>query len=186
MSKSKKLKVMDASDQKLGRATIMDRALAQRHGTAYVHAAAFAIDVDRLRERYLEDASWPFAWEVLLTEAYLARVLATPEHVGLLEDMTLHVLDLPRPKGDTQPPLGSQLPFAVYAAVNHGVLAPQLGTCFRAWKRPPTSLLEELESLRKDAALAKRLATRCLDTELDPPLVAPVRDALLTLSEADS
>jgi hypothetical protein len=182
MVDGKRLKVMGPADAKLGRATIMDRALAQRHGTPYVHATVFAIDVDRLREHEEDDAALPFGWEVWLTEAYLAKNLAEPAHVALVEDMCLHVLELPRVKGDAQPPLGSQLPFAVYAGVAHGLLPATLGTCFHVWKKPPTDLLAQLEPFRTDAALQERVLDYCLDAALSPPLVGPVREALATLT----
>src|SRR4051794_4248904 len=97
----------------------MDRALAQRYGSTYVHAAAFAIDIDRVHEQCGDDESWPFGWEVLLTEAYLAHFLGGPIYLQLLEDMCLQVLDLPKLKQDQQAPLGSQITFAMYAAVAH-------------------------------------------------------------------
>jgi hypothetical protein len=183
VSKGKRLKVMGPADQKLGRATIMDRALAQRHGATYVHAAAFAIDVDRVRALEPDDSDLPFAWEVWLTESYLVRFLREPAHVSVLEDLCMHVLDLPRPRGDEEPPFGSQLPFAVYAGVAHTLLPNALGNCFRSWKKPPVDLLQELEPLRKDATLLARLANHCLDADVDPPLVEPVREALLKLTE---
>jgi hypothetical protein len=182
MADGKRLKVMGPGDAKLGRSTIMDRALAQRYGTPYVHATVFAIDVDRLREHEEHEGRLPFGWEVWLTEAYLARYLGEPAHVSLLEDMCLHVLELPRPRGDGPPPLGSQLPFAVYAGVAHGVLPAAVGQCFHAWKKPPTDLLEELAPLRADPAQQEAVLSYCLDVDLSPPLVAPVREALATLS----
>ena len=183
MSKDKRLKLLAPRDQKLGRATIMDRALAQRHGTPYVHAAVFAIDVDRLREHEEERGELPFGWEVYLTECYVTRLLAGEPHVALLEDMCLHVLELPRPKGDQAAPLGSHLPFAVYAGVAHGLLPPALGHCFRVWKKPPTDLLEELDKLRSDPELLSKLVDFALDAELNPPLATPVREALVKLAE---
>ena len=185
MAKNKRLKVVGPADTKLGRPTIMDRALAQKHGTPYVHAAASAIDLDRLREREAGGETWPFAWEVWLTEAYLARFLGGDAHVALLEDMTLAVMELPRPKGDDSPPYGSQLPFAVYAGVAHKQLPAAVGTCFHAWKKPPVDLLEELEPLRKDPHSIAKLAERVLDAEVDPPLVGPVREALARLMEGE-
>jgi hypothetical protein len=183
MADSKRLKVMGPGDAKLGRATIMDRGLAQRHGTPYVHATVFAIDVDRLRELEQDEGVLPFGWEVWLTEAYLAHYLGEPAHVAIVEDMCLHVLELPRTEGDAAPPLGSQLPFAVYAGVAHGVLRASLGTCFHVWKKPPTDLLDELAPLRADRALQERVLSYCLDASLEPPLVGPVREALVTLLE---
>lgn len=182
MAHGKRLKVVGPTDTKLGRATIMDRALALRYGTPYVHAAVFAIDIDRVREHEEKEEVLPFGWEVYLTERYLAQFLGAEPNVHLLEEMCLYVLDLPRPKGDGAPPLGSQLPFAMYAGVAHGVLPAALGDCFRAWKKPPVDLLEELEKFRTDTALLDQAVTYCLDAPLSPPLVAPVREALKKLA----
>jgi hypothetical protein len=186
VSKDKRLKLLAPKDQKLGRPTIMDRALAQRHGTPYVHAAVFAIDVDRLREHEEERGELPFAWEVHLTECYVTRFLAGDAHVPLLEDMCLHILELPRPSGGEAGALGNQLPFAVYAGVVHGSLPPALGDCFRVWKKPPTDLLEELAKLRADHELLAKLVDFALDADLTPPLAPPVREALLKLPEGPS
>ncbi|HEX6243796.1 MAG TPA: hypothetical protein VFZ61_22935, partial [Polyangiales bacterium] len=63
MSKSKRpLRVVGTKESKLGSATIMDRALAQRYGAPYVHLAAFAIDVDRVHRLEDERSTLPFAW----------------------------------------------------------------------------------------------------------------------------
>jgi hypothetical protein len=183
VSKDKRLKLLAPKDQKLGRPTIMDRALAQRHGTPYVHAAVFAIDIDRLREHEEERGELPFAWEVYLTECYVARFLASEANVHVLEDLCLHVLELPRPKGSEPGPLGTQLAFAVYAGVAHGRLPAALGECFRVWKKPPTDLLEELAKLRADSELLLKLVDFALDADLTPPLAPPVREALLKLAE---
>jgi hypothetical protein len=181
VSKDKRLKLLAPRDTKLGRPTIMDRTLAQRHGTPYVHAAVFAIDIDRLREHEQERDALPFGWEVYLTECYLARFFAGDAHVPLLEDMCLHVLDMPRPTAEQAPPLGSQLPFAIYAGVAHNLLPPALGHCFRIWKRPPTDLLADLTELRKDPDLLARLVNFGLDATLEPALAPPVREALAKL-----
>ena len=183
MADEKRLKVLGPADTKLGRPTIMDRALAHKHGAPYVRATVFAIDIDRVREVEQEEESLPFGWEVFLTETYLSRYLGGKEHVQLVEDLCLHVLELPRPRGDQAPALGSQLPFAVYAGVAHGLLSNALGTCFHVWKRPPTDLLDELEAFRRDPALLTRAIDYCLNVAVEPPLVALVREALADLSD---
>jgi hypothetical protein len=161
----------------------MDRALAQRHGANYVHLVAFAIDVDRVRERDGDESSLPFGWEVWLTERYLTQLVesAPRDPTPVLEDACLAVMDLPRPRQGTPPPLGNQLPFAIYAGVARGHLPAALGQCFRSWKKPPRALLEELAELEQQEGVLERLVQHCLDAELEPPLVGPVREALARL-----
>jgi hypothetical protein len=183
MNKPRQLKVVGAGDTKLGRPTIMDRALAARWGAPYVHLAVFAIDVDRVHQ--LEEPSLPFAWEVYLTELRLARLVAEATHdpMQMVEDVTLAILDLPRPRGGKLPPLGSQLPFAVYTAVGHGILPNKLGSCFQVWKKPPVDLLEDVSKLAAQQGLSARLARHCLDVALSPPLAPPTRETLEQLAE---
>lgn len=188
VSKKKGLRVTKPGDQKLGRETIMDRALAQRHGAPYVHLAAFAIDVDRVHRLDLDRPSQPFAWEVFLTEQRLARFMdeAESDPSQMLEDMCLAVMDLPRPVGDEQGVLGAQLPFAIYAGVAHEHLPASLGNCFRSWKKPPTDLLSELDELAARPGLGALLARHCLAAQLTPPLAEPVRVALEAISAEGS
>lgn len=185
MNKKKGLPVARPGDEKLGRATIMDRALAQRHGAPYVHLAAFAIDVDRVHRLDLEQPAQPFAWEVFLTEMRLARFMdeASVDPTQMLEDMCLAVMDLPRSAGDAQGVLGAQLPFAIYAGVAHDHLPNALGHCFRSWKRPPLDLLEELAQLAQRPGLTAALAAHCLAAPVEPPLSGPVRLALAEMAE---
>lgn len=172
----------------------MDRALAQRYGADYIHLAAFAIDVDRVREldeRTLLSAgsgdarasALPFAWEVFLTEAELQRIVATthrdPTH--MLEEICLGILELPRPAPGSAGPLGSQFPFSVYTAVERDLLPKSLRACFASWKKPPTELVAQMAQLQRTGARAE-LAQHCLDAPLDPALVAPVRAALTALA----
>src|SRR5687767_12121428 len=139
VSKQKRLNVITPKDTKLGRATIMDRALAQRYGAPYVHLAAFAIDVDRVYRSDPDAPGLPFGWEVLLTElrlnAYMDEAVNDP--AAMLEEMCLAVMELPPPRGDEPGALGGQLPFAVYVGVAHGELPAVLGNCFHVWRRPP-------------------------------------------------
>ncbi len=193
MSEPRRLKLMEARDQSLGRPTIMDRALAQRYGADYVQLAAFAIDVDRVRELEertlsgLEPArgagALPFAWEVFLTEAELQRQVAHARRdpTPMLEEMCLGILELPRTASGGSSPLGSQLPFAVYTAVERGLLDSSLRACFATWKKPPRELVAAMEQLERTGARAA-LARHCLEARLEPPLVAPVRDALTALA----
>lgn len=177
----KPLKVMEARDSKLGRSTIMDRALATRYGGPYVHLAAFAIDVDRVRER--EDEGLPFAWEVFLTEAQLAQLYDSASHdpTPMLEEMCLAILEQPQAAG-SEGPLGSQLPFAIYTGVARKLLPASLGQCFHAWKKPPVDLIGDVNALAAEPGLLAKLARHCLAASLQPPLVMPVREALEKLA----
>lgn len=161
----------------------MDRALAQRYGAPYVHLAAFAIDVDRVRERHPEGQ--PFGWEVYLTEAQLGRLLETEKRdpTPMLEETCLAILELPRTKQSGPDPLGSQLPFAIYTAVARNILPARLGQCFASWTKPPVDLIDEVARLSKDGGMLARLVDHCLDAVLEPPLIAPVRSALVALLE---
>ncbi len=164
----------------------MDRALAQRYGAAYVHLAAFAIDLDRVRELDPEDGSLPFGWEVWLLEYYLRFVFETVEGgpdkaVALVEDACLAVMDLPRALPGRQAPFGSHFPFAVYAGVARGHLPESLGNCFRAWKKSPVDLLQELEAMDQTPAARTQLIQHCLTIEVQPGLVPPVKAALESL-----
>lgn len=181
VSKQKRLRVVGPQDAKLGQSTIMDRGLAQRYGAPYVHLAAFAIDIDRVHQLEDERSSLPFAWEVFLTEMRLARFMdeAQVDPAPMFEDMCLAVMDLPRNQG--QGPLGAQLPFAMYVAVAHQHLPARVGTCFGAWKKPPVELIEDTAKLANQAGLLERLAAHCLGAALTPPLVEPVKQALLAM-----
>lgn len=178
MAKSRQLKVVGAADTKLGRPTIMDRALAHRYGAAYVHLAAFAIDVDRVHA--LEAAELPFAWEVFLTEVQLKHLFDTAKQdpTPMLEDVCLGILELPRPKHGQLAPLGSQLVFSIYTAVARGIAPARLGQCFASWKKPPADLIDELAKLDTLPNITERLAQHCLAAPIEPPLVQPVREAL--------
>lgn len=183
VTKHKRLKLMGARDQKLGLHTIMDRALAQKHGAVYVHAAAFAIDVDRVAQLSGDDPSLPFGWEVLLIDRYLCTFVAPrPEAETLLDDLVLSVLDQAQETRD-EPPLGAQLPFAVFTALTRGALPEALQSCFRSWKKPPIELSEEVAKWLQDPSLLARLCKHCLEAKLSPPLVEPVRQALLQLAQ---
>lgn len=186
MTKARLPQAPDAPDDgaPLGRDTIMDRGLALRYGADYVHLVAFAIDVDRIREALEEDdpeydegeGAWPFAWETFLTEAYLVAHLdpADPRHVDLVSETVDAILEAG--PGEI---LGGQLVFAVWHAVERRAWSPETGRVFRTWKRRPDGLARQLAPLWADAdALRRDLAEACLEAPLEPPLVAPVREAL--------
>lgn len=172
----------------LGRPTIMDRALAQRHGAAYVHVAVFAIDVDRVRDarEALED-DLPFAWEVFLTEAYLVERLdpeADPDARALVEDLVLGVIDRSAESaGGEEGVLGSQLPFAAWDAIARGAWPDSLRGAFDAWKARPTKLVKDLARLwaEKDVRV-RALARACLETPMTPPLAPPTLEALARMA----
>jgi hypothetical protein len=180
----KRLSVLSPADSKLGRPTIMDRALAQRYGADYVHLAAFAIDLDRLRAAHETDPTLPFAWEVALTEHRLTRFLdeAPSDPSQLLEDLCLSVMDLPRPKEADAGPYGTQLPFAVYTGWARGVLPASLESCFAAWRKLPEDLYADVTEILEAPGRVQKLAARCLTLAVTPPLVEPVRAYLEQLA----
>ena len=182
MQKPRQLKVVGARDSKLGQPTIMDRALAQRYGAPYIHLAAFAIDIDRVNQRFGDQL--PFAWEVFMTELSVKRLMETAKHdpTPMLEDTCLAILDLPRPRHGELGALGGQLAFALYTAVARGIVPSRLGHCFAVWKKPPVEIIDDVAALERTEGLAAELAQRCLEAQLEPPLVAPVRTALEELA----
>lgn len=153
----------------------MDRTLAQEHGVPYVHLAAFAIDVDRVREEvegYGDPR--PFGWEVFLTELYLLEEEAA--HAAL-EDAVLSIID-----GEPDA-LGAQLAFAVWDALARGALPKKLKSAFAGWKARPDELVEALAPLHGERDRWRReLAAGCLAVELDPPLAPPTLEALKKLA----
>lgn len=167
----------------LGRPTIMDRALAARHGVPYVHAAVFAIDVDRVRDATEDlDDPRPFGWEVFLTARYLAWRCDPREETtrAMLEDAVQSVLEL-RPSEEGV--LGSQLPFAVWMLVARGDWPADLELWFKVWKKKPRDLEKELAPLFAEPERHEReLAAFALGAALDPPLAPPTREALGSLS----
>ncbi|MGF1465844.1 MAG: hypothetical protein ACFCGT_06895 [Sandaracinaceae bacterium] len=176
MSDRRRLPVASAREG-LGAPTIMDRALAARHGVAYVHLVVFAIDLDRVRGEVEGRAEWPFGWEVFLTQAYLLERLspgADPAHRELLEDTVLSVLE-GRPDA-----LGGQLAFAVWDALARGCLPEALRPAFRGWRgQPGEDLAADLEALRaRGEPLRRHLAGAVLEVPLDPPPAPPTRATL--------
>ncbi|UJR82533.1 hypothetical protein [Sandaracinus amylolyticus] len=171
-----KLPTVSARSEGLGMPTIMDRALASRHGATYVHLAVFAIDVDRVRDALDDvDSPHPFAWEVFLLERYLVDRVDPNEHRALIEDAVLGVLE-----GEPgEPVMGSQLPFAVWDAIARGVWPDEMRSMFRGWKARPKELVAALAPLWADADRTTRdLAQLCLDTPMQPPLAPPTLETL--------
>ncbi len=169
--------------ERLGRPTIMDRALAARYGVPYVHLAAFAIDVDRVREEVesLTDER-PFAWEVFLTACYVAWRFDPKDEAGLatLEDAVNGVLEL---RASEEGVFGTQLPFAVWILVERGLLPGACERWFRAWKKKPRELADALLPLFAEREEREReLARFALSVALEPPLAPPTREALEALA----
>lgn len=167
--------------EKLGAPTIMDRALAARHGVPYVHLVAFAIDVDRVRAEAGDDDARPFAWEVFLVERFLVERFdpnRQPEQVLLFEDIVLGVLD------GAADVLGTQVVFAIWDLVQRGRFPHRLEGAFAGWPERPDGLAEDLDVLFADEAThAASLARTCLAAPLDPPLAPPTREALEAMAK---
>jgi hypothetical protein len=175
------LPVAPSRSEKLGAPTIMDRELAAQLGVPYVHLAAFAIDTDRVRARFedvlVEDDQLAFGWEVFLTAQYL-RATFDPAHEGhrmVVEDAVQAVMDRPA-RGE--PPLGAQLPFALYELVRRGLWPEDAASLFTAWRKKPDAALDDLAPLWDDAIVAAgELAHACLQCDLEPPAAPPVQEA---------
>ncbi len=185
MKKRAPLPAAPKTRQSLGLITIMNRELARRHGVDYVHIAAFAIDVDRAREGVEVDpeaTEWPFAWEVLLTEAFLIQFVdpSREQHRLLIEDTCLEIFD----HGPGEPRLGDHLVFAIFDAISRAAWPPDWEPIFGGWKANPKDLVDELAQLRsKGSGLVQELATGVLELPMDPPL-APSTEAALQALQA--
>jgi hypothetical protein len=165
------------SQTALGLPTIMDRDLAAAHGVRYVHLAVFAIDIDRVYWLDPEAPDLAFGWEVFLTELFLLSHLsaASLEHRELLEAICMPLLE----ETPGEPPLGGQLVFAVYDAVQRGELPVELRKLFFGWRSPPRELLAGLAQLQQNVQSSlPALVEYCLAAELSPPLAPPTREAL--------
>lgn len=163
----------------------MDRALAARHGVPYVHAVAFAIDVDRVRDaaEHLDDPR-PVGWEVFLTACYLEARCdpSDPTSRAMLEDAVVSVLELPPSDEDV---LGSQLPFAVWALAWRGIWPAEIDAWFRAWRKKPRALAAALEPLFLDRARVEpALAQFVVSMPIEPPLSPPTVDALAAMARS--
>jgi hypothetical protein len=176
----KPLPLIQTRQEGLGAPTIMDRALAEQHGSRYVQLAVFAIDVDRVCQAHSDNEALPLGWEVFVTEALLVALVDPTEEAqhSMLEDACL---DLLVDQADAR--LGSQLPFAVYDAVVRGVFPESLKPLFHRWRTPSKSLLRDLADFwqARDQALPK-LVELCLNTPLSPPLAPPTVEALQKLA----
>jgi hypothetical protein len=184
---------------KLALPTIMDRALAIKHGAPYVHLSAFAIDVDRvyaetspLEEDELPEAAatkhaqhdaLPFGWEVFLTGARLHALDTTDIAVlAMLEDTCNHVLG----QSPDEQGYGSQLVFAVYDCVQRGTLPLALGDLFRSWRSRPKQLIRSLNAMWKNTELMlPMVAAHCTATTLDPPLAPPTLATLEAMTRGE-
>jgi len=162
----------------------MDPGLAAQHGVAYVHLAAFAIDVDRVREQVEGyDDPRPFGWEVFLVEQYLVDRFdpsRRPEEVLIFEDVVLGILD-----GDPAA-LGSQVVFSIWDLIQRDRFPKRLEGAFKGWRSRPKALLKDLDALFADEARHRaELAAGCLAVELSPPLAPPTIEALESLATRD-
>lgn len=178
---------MDDASLGLGRDTIMDAALAARHGVRYVHLAAFAIDLDRLMEAADdEDLDLPFGFEVFMIEVALLGLLNADDEsdLSLIEDAAVSIFERLDP--EEEPPLGASLLFAIRDALFRGELPERLAPLFTGWSAGPDELNEQLEPLFADPDLeAAAIARVCLEVALAPPLAPPTRDALGAMVELE-
>lgn len=183
MSKMKRaLPKVAAEHTALGLPTIMDRALAVAHGGAYVHMAAFAIDIDRTYWLDPERSDQPFGWEVFLTECYvLGRIDTTiATQRDMLEAACMDIME----ETPGEPPLGGQLVFAVHDALRRKRLPPEMRTLFSRWRTPPAELRISLDALWKSAPTKLvELAEFCLAEDLSPPLSPPTQATLREMSQ---
>lgn len=184
MSK-KPLRVVQPKDQALGLPTIMNPALAAKHGVPYVRLAAFAIDVDRIREAAGDTDERPFGWEVFLTEIYMLENFdpASPRARSIIEDTCLDIIELE----DGAEVLGSQIPFAVFDAAHRDLWDKSMAEVLSQWRRPSKELFKELSPLFTNGdENVIELAKSCLMFDLDPPLPTPTIDTLRWMIEARS
>lgn len=176
----KPLPLINARQEGLGAPTIMDRALAEQHGSRYVQLAVFAIDIDRVCQAHDGNVALPLGWEVFVTEAFLVALVDPNDESqhSMLEDACLDLL-----VDQADPRLGSQLPFAVYDAIQRGVFPESLKPLFHRWRTPSKALLRDLADFwqARDQALPK-LVDVCLTTPLSPPLAPPTVEALQNLA----
>lgn len=174
-----------AGAERLGLPTIMDRALAAKHGVEYVHLAVFTIDIDRIRDASESQSDErPFGWEVFLTECYLLEAI-DPKKDGtatLVEDTLLSILE----SQEGEEVLGTQLPFAVWHATERRGWPEQLRRALRHWKAKPEQLGRDLDGFfAEEKAARRKLAEGCLAFELTPPIAPPTRDILARWATVD-
>lgn len=167
----------------LGQATMMDRDLAAQHGVAYVHLAAFAIDVDRIYGA-TEDETLPLGWEVFLLLAYvLGRFAQESERDRLLLEDTASTL---LASGTGEPRLGACLAFALHEGTARELLDPSLKALFKRWRSPSKQLKKALDAQFADPTGALvAAATHCLETPLHPPLSPPTVASLQQMVDGE-
>ena len=176
----KRLAVVAPDAEHLGAETIMDRTLATVHGIPYVHLAAFAIDADRVRATLEDDAgddALPFGWEIFLTAHYVRTRFdaAREEQRLIIEDAVVAILDA---KVGREPPLGSQLAFAVFDLARRDLLPSEMLMLFDVWKKKPDKVLDALEVLWDEPeAHAGELAHACIQVEISPAPAPPTFEA---------
>jgi len=175
------LPVATPAQRQLGLDTIMDRELATQFGVPYVHLAAFAIDTDRVRERFeqvlVDEDQLPFGWEIFLTAQFIHAAFESVHegHRMVVEDAVQAVLDR---APSEEAPLGAQLPFAVYDLLRRELWPEDALVLFSRWKKKPDATLAELEPLWADVIVAAgELAHACLQCDLEPPAAQPVQEA---------
>ena len=176
----------DPSHDALGLRTIMHGGLAAKHGSKYVHLAAFAIDLDRARDfaDEADDSVFPFGFEVFMVELHLLSLLdlEREEDLALLEEACVGIFE--SLSEDEEPPLGASLLFAVHDAVRNETLPERFAALFEGWKAPPGDLATSLDDLFQDPEIeASDLAMACLELPLAPPLAPPTRAALEAMQE---
>jgi len=175
MKRKAPLPLADEAPKSLGLSTIMSADLASLHGVDYVHIAALAIDLDRIREGIEIDPEareWPFAWDVYLTELFLLERVnpQVDAHRRLVEDLCWSIFEF----GPGDPRLGGQILFAIYGAVDSGVWPAEWMRLFDGWPGKPTDLMKELKHLRSQgSALRVELAQNLLTVPVDPPVAPP-------------
>lgn len=167
----------------LGMPTIMDKQLAQRWGAPYVHAAVFAIDIDRVRAHLDELADigeaepLPDYWEVFLTAQYLLHARSDADAAQPFEDMLRDLCDtlLHQSEGDL---LGAQILFAVFALMRRDTFETDLSPVFKRWRDEPKELLKAVAAFSSDDT--RRFVAQCRAAEISPPLAPPVVSILET------
>ena len=172
MTRKSPLPIASEAPRSLGLKTIMSRDLAALHGIDYVHIAAFAIDLDRIREGIEIDPSakeWPFGWEVFLTECFLRERLdpTIESHQRLVEDLCWSIFEF----GPGDPRLGGQVLFAVYSAIHSGAWPASWKKLFHGWLGKPDGLMAELEALQPRAdELRTELSQLLVHIPVEPPM----------------
>lgn len=162
----------------------MDPGLALSYGVPYVHLAAFAIDVDRVRDAIEEDErpemlALPMAWEVFLTALHLDARFDPEEDPDrtLLEELCQSLLE----EGSDEPRLGQQIGFAIHELMAREFWPPHWRPLFRRWKQQ--GAIPELDPCWEDLRTwAGKLSQLCLDFPLDPPMLDSTREALEALA----